>query len=321
MNLKDRIWGEYDVNDDVLIELVKHPELERLKGISQFGLPFEYYPLPQFTRYEHSIGVMLLLQKLGASLEEKVAGLLHDISHTAFSHLVDWVIGTRKDENYQDLQHKRAISIGDLGQFLQKFGFSPDDIGDHKKYSLLEQPSPRLCADRIDYALREFRDWANPGIVDLCKGNLINYNGLIVFSSEESAKAFAYSYMKLQREHWGGAEWMLRWQLFSDTLQYAIKTGIVSMGDFKTNDRNILNMLENSNDDYIASRLKNLRNLKFFITENNPQYTLYKKFRYIDPAYIYGGKTIVLSESDLEYREFLELERVHNSKGHKISLA
>lgn len=34
---------------------------------------------------------MLLLRKLGASLEEQLASLLHDISTFAVSHVADWV--------------------------------------------------------------------------------------------------------------------------------------------------------------------------------------------------------------------------------------
>jgi HD superfamily phosphohydrolase len=34
---------------------------------------------------------MLLVRRLGASLEEQIAALLHDVSHTAFSHVIDSV--------------------------------------------------------------------------------------------------------------------------------------------------------------------------------------------------------------------------------------
>lgn len=52
---------------------------------------------------------MLLLRKLGASLNEQIAGLLHDASHTAFSHTADWVLGHKETEDYQDIHHERIL--------------------------------------------------------------------------------------------------------------------------------------------------------------------------------------------------------------------
>lgn len=66
--------------------------MQRLKGISQFRIPDKYYFKDNYSRFEHSIGVMVLLGKLGASQEEQIAGLLHDVSHKAFSHVYDWVV-------------------------------------------------------------------------------------------------------------------------------------------------------------------------------------------------------------------------------------
>ena len=38
---------------------------------------------------------MLLIKKLGGSVEEQIAGLLHDVSHTAFSHVIDYVFDNK----------------------------------------------------------------------------------------------------------------------------------------------------------------------------------------------------------------------------------
>src|SRR3990167_3900982 len=102
MLIKDRVYGNFQINEPVILELLKSKLVLRLKGISQFGVPDKYHYIKGFSRYEHSVGVMILLRILGASLEEQVAGLLHDVSHTAFSHIVDWVIGQGKTENFQD---------------------------------------------------------------------------------------------------------------------------------------------------------------------------------------------------------------------------
>ncbi len=109
MIIKDRVYGIFKVTSPVILELIKSPSLLRLKKIAQYGVPDKYYHLRGYSRYEHSLGVMLLLKKLGASEKEQIAGLLHDISHTAFSHLVDWVLDQGDKEIFQDDNHKNIF--------------------------------------------------------------------------------------------------------------------------------------------------------------------------------------------------------------------
>src|SRR5205807_2656177 len=147
----------------VLEKLINSPSMQRLKKIKQSGLPKSLYI--EFDRFEHSIGVMLILRILGASLEEQIAGLLHDVSHTAFSHLIDWVMGDTLKEDFQDKNHKKFIKSSEIPKILERYGFDVKRVIKIKSFPLLEQPSPNLCAYRVDYALREFHYWLNPKIV------------------------------------------------------------------------------------------------------------------------------------------------------------
>lgn len=90
MLVNDEIYGEYEV-EAVLQDLIQSKPVQRLKGIHQGGASYLVNPKWNVTRYEHSMGVMLLIRRLGGSIEEQIAGLLHDVSHTAFSHVIDFV--------------------------------------------------------------------------------------------------------------------------------------------------------------------------------------------------------------------------------------
>ena len=211
--------------------------------------------------------------------------------------------------------------LSSLNNILKEHNLDVDKIANYDRFSLLEQPRPYLCADRIDYAIREFKDWANPQIVESCSSQLVNHKGRIVFSSEEGALKFSYNYMKLQREHWGGAEWILRWQIFSEVLRYALDKEILQKENFFRDDQFVLDILEASSDEEILKRLFLLENkLNFKIDDKKPAYVLHKKFRYIDPSYLDGDRELRLSENNKEYSTFLEREREHNKNGHKISL-
>jgi len=203
MKIIDKVYGEEEIWEGVLIDLINSKSVQRLKYVSQFGLPQIYYHLPVYSRYEHSIGVLILLRKLNANLKEQIAGLLHDISHTSFSHIIDWVIGNPAKEDYQDSIYEEVLENSEIPKILKKHNLDHNEIKDLKKFSLLEKEAPSLCADRIDYSLREFIQKDKKNVHFLIE-NLINYNGQIVFNSDKAAKIFAEGYLELQKNHWAG---------------------------------------------------------------------------------------------------------------------
>ena len=174
MFIKDNIYGEFEIEEPILIELINSKPVQRLKGIIQQVIPTRFQRFPWFTRYEHSIGVMLLLRKLGATIEEQVSGLLHDVSHTAFSHMIDMLLYNDLDENFQDKNHENIIKNSEIPKILENYNFDVNKISNPANFSLLEQPAPDLCADRVDYCLRDTYYWANPEKVNFCISNLIN---------------------------------------------------------------------------------------------------------------------------------------------------
>ena len=80
--------------------LLNTRHVQRLRNIQQLGLVDHVYPGANHTRFEHSIGTMHMASVIGQSLsleEEdirriRIAGLLHDVGHSAFSHAVESVL-------------------------------------------------------------------------------------------------------------------------------------------------------------------------------------------------------------------------------------
>lgn len=321
MLASDPIYGDFDLTEPVLLELLHSKPLQRLKGISQYGLPPEMYHHQGFSRYDHCLGVMLLLRKLNASLDEQIAGLLHDVSHTAFSHVVDWVVGNQVQEDFQDTVHEKIISNSEIPSILQKHGFDVTAIIDIKRYSLLEQPSPNLCADRVDYALREYLDWANPVIVPWCVQSLQAYKGKMIFSNQKAASQFARTFLQCQTEHWGDAETVVRYHLLAKALRMGLDEKILAPDDLFQDDAFVIEKLQQSAHPQIMSLLRTLRGkILYTITDNNPDIVTHKKFRYVDPEFL-GNETLLrLSSVDKSYAELLEHHRKLNEQGIHVSL-
>jgi len=310
MIIDDRIYSTYEVSDPVAIELINSNLFQRLKNISQFGLPDKYYHKNGFSRYEHSIGVYILLDKLETSREEKIAGLLHDISHTAFSHLVDWVMGDTSKENYQDNRHSSVLQNREITDILKKYGFESERISNQKLFSLLERKLPYLCADRIDYSLREAGlDLANKIIEDFTV-----IDDRIVFSNRESALLFAQNFLSLQLNHWAGYEAVTRYSLFSRILKKALEKRDLEVKDFSKTDNYVINKLKSANNDEYDQVLFLLeeKDLSFLEEAKKPTY---KKFRYVDPEVLVGEKVSCLSEINSNFKKNLIEAREQNEKG------
>ena len=90
----DPVFGFIKVPRGVLLDIVKHPLVQRLTRIKQLGLASVVYPGAQHTRFQHSLGAFYLTSEAIVSLRQKgififdseaeavqAAILMHDIGH------------------------------------------------------------------------------------------------------------------------------------------------------------------------------------------------------------------------------------------------
>lgn len=315
MKIVDRVYGEYTIEEPILVELIESNPFQRLKGISQYGIPDEFYFYTGYNRYEHCLGVMILLRELGAILEEQIAGLLHDISHTAFSHLIDWIIAKddRKEE-YADTQHQNYLIKTGIDIIIKKHGYDFDRIADCHQFSLLEQEIPDICADRIDYALRQFTFVFPEENHKLYKENFVTHAGKIVCKNHDSALWFATRFLFLQENYWACFEGVSRYEWLSQALKKGIDEKIITLEDFWQDDNFVINKLQRSTNSDIHKILNTLRNKSLTHLPVSQEPT-YKKFRYVDPLFINGDQIQRLSDVDTNFKKIIEHSREENNKG------
>lgn len=250
-------------------------------------------------------------------MEEQVAGLLHDVSTLAFSHVTDWVFskGSEGVEDLHDSIHEEFVRKTEIPKILEKFDFSIERILNEENFTLLERKIPNLCADRIDYALREFKYWLNPRITGGCVKDLVNFNGEMVFADRNIAFDFATNFLELQTRHWGGHEAVARYHLFSKTLKIALKEGLVSKEDFYGEEGMVLSKIEGSQSEEIRSILTTLRRKEIKDFEASVGKRVRKKFRYVDPKIIVGGKLVRLSRLVPSFQKTIDKHRRINRGG------
>ncbi len=295
MEINDRVYGKIIINEFVLIELINSKPIQRLKGINQAGASQYALKGRDVTRYEHSLGVMILLKKLGASIEEQVAGLLHDIPHTAFSHVIDFVFKEKNDNHeFHEKFHEKMILQSEIPQILKKFGFETNRILDEHNFPLLEKPLPDLCADRIDYTLRDMI--AVEGFsdkIDKYLSSLIVYHNEIIFNNESIAKAFAEDYLKMNKERWSNPFEIALYQILADALKIGLDETIINENDLFQDDLYVYTKLKESNNPSILAKLAMLNpNLKIIDDPNDFEFHSKSKLRYIDPKFLNQNNSI-----------------------------
>lgn len=304
MIIQDKIYGRQIIKEPIFIELIDSQPVQRLKKISQFGLPDEYYHKNGYSRYDHSIGVMFLLKRLNSNQEEQIAGLLHDISHYAFSHVADWVFGYETNENLQDSVHAQAFQKGEIHKILIKYNYNPKKICKLEDYKLLDQDLPNLCADRIDYTLREFENYNSKKNLNFCLKSLIIYKNNIVFNNKKAAQIFGQTFIKCQSKHWAGFQAVVRYHLLSSILKQALKQKIITRDDFSTDDEAIIQKILHSQDKNLIKSLNNLK--KKNIKPRLDWRILKKKKRFVGPKYLENGEIYNLSRKDQKFFKLIQ---------------
>jgi len=311
MKLTDQVYGAISVDEPVLVELLQTPAMQRICGVSQWGIPDEFYQRSGFSRFDHSVGVMHLLGLVGASVEEQIAGLLHDVSHTAFSHVVDWVIGEGGNEGYQDEQHERIISESqEMVRVLEKYGYSVSEIVKYEKFTLLEKDAPDICADRVDYVFRE----SSTSDVQACLTGLINHHGEMVFSTQTTALLFADTFLHRQVSHWGSFNASIRYRLFANILREALDKKLIVFEDFWQDDAFVIAKLVDSHDPSVLEKLRVLREEDLYAFPLSGD-VIQKKFRFVDPKFFLDGQLKRLSEVDADYSSRLAFCREQAAAG------
>ncbi|AND06732.1 HD domain-containing protein [Bacillus thuringiensis] len=313
MIISDVLYGEFEV-DQVVEELILSKSVQRLKGIHQAGASYLMNEKWNVTRFEHSVGVMLLVKKLGGSVEEQIAGLLHDVSHTAFSHVIDYVFDN-KDESYHEEIFSSVVKNSEMPAILAKHGYNYEDILlDDSKWTLLERSAPELCADRVDYTLRDMYTYGYISLEEVHSflEDVIAVEKRMVLQSIEMAEWFTETYYKEVIDFFMQPMNIYGNDMLAKTLKVALHKRIIHADDFLLEDDELISKLQQCNDSEVHALLRKVHpNVK--VKEDRDDYDLYQKnkVRLIDPPLLREGEVIpasVVSEnirqmSDIAYEK------------------
>lgn len=314
MLYRDRVYGKISIDEPVILELIASPTLQRLKHIDQAGYFKPHFPHAEpRSRFNHSVGVFLLLKLYGAPLDEQIAGLIHDVSHSAFSHCIDYVLSTGNtyEQSHQDNVFEAFVQDSDIPAILQERGISPAQILNDDNFSLKERPLPDLCADRLDYSLRDGIALGEIEDARIFLDHLIVQNGQWLFKNFAAAERYATFFLRLNAIYYSGLPSARMFLTVGDYLRYALKRNYLSFSDLYTIDQAVLDKIARHLDqDEHLSLLFDRMNGKI-PCHNSPWHydaRVFCKSRVVDPFCLHDGKIMRVSEINPDWRLKLKQE-------------
>ncbi|MCB9420815.1 MAG: HD domain-containing protein [Ardenticatenaceae bacterium] len=297
----DVVYGSIVIEEPVLLALLETAVLQRLNGILQHGISALIGITSPITRLEHSLGAMIMVRRLGGSLEEQIAALLHDVSHTAFSHVIDYVFDGHNSQSYHDEVKEEYVANTEIPAVLARFGYDWRDFLDETRYPLLEQPSPRLCADRLDYFLRDSQPLglATAEEIMFVLDSLIVGENRIAVNNLEAAQWLGYTFMACDDASWANFREVGLYEVTAQAIRRGLVVGAITEADFWLTDEPVWAKLHAHSDAELQSLLRLVTpETRFVWDEDQPTFTVSTKLRAIDPDVVVEGELRPLSTLD-----------------------
>lgn len=324
----ETFYGLIDVEEPVVLELIESPAFQRLKNIHQYGVSYYTTHREELTRYEHSLGVFALLRAKGCSLEEQIAGLLHDVSHTIFSHVGDWIFNRQnQDVDYQSLTHLDFLEKSGLAEILRKYEYVVENIQPKQEnFPALEQPLPTLCADRLDYNIQGafHQNFITKEEAISLFQEIQFINGEWVSSNPELLTKLSRYSIFMTQDCWGSPTNYMQSMWLAEAVLHSLEIEAITMHDIRFGIDNVIwSYLLNSTDPFIKKNMQKILNPSHYYRIVSPEeadFFVTSKFRGINPLMWIDGKYIRLIDIDPALAKEFQIakEKMHNGWAIKL---
>ena len=260
---------------DFLKEYLNVPSLNRIKKIGYFcGMDYaskDIYDFGEYiTRYDHSLTVALLTYKLTKNEKATLAALFHDVASPCFSHVIDYMNKDYSNQESTEEYTERIIREDKkLLKLLKNNNIEVDDIIDFKKYPVVDNKRPRLCADRLDGIILTGALWTK----DLDKETIKEIiDSIELYTNEDDVEEIGFNNEELANKimiinenidvicHSKEDNYMM--ELLASITRDAINLGIITYEDlYQKGEEEILSLIKSNKDVDLKEKLYRFENI------------------------------------------------------------
>ena len=262
-----------------LKKYIELPIMQRLSGIGLLcGTDWTSLYKNRFfySRLDHSVGVALIIWNFTKDKTQTIAGLLHDVSTTVFSHVSDFRKGDALTQtSTEEPTTKMILSDSALCKLMESDGIEPKNVVDYHIYPIADNEIPSLSADRLEYmypsGLALDGSWTFEEIAK-------TYNNLTILKNEENKDELGFKTIEMANLYCKKFcmighilqlnENKLCLQLLSQIMSKAVEQNFLQEEDFMTlSESKIIEKIES----FISKKTLSLEEQKFA--------TMYNTFR------------------------------------------
>ena len=291
--------------EEILLFLRKYlasPSLKRLQKIGYFcGMDYASKEIYNFkekiTRYDHSLTTALLTNRLTKDKTSTIAGLIHDIATPCFAHVIDYMNGDyERQESTEEYTEEIIAKDTYFRTCLKEDQIPLSQVIDFKKYPIVDNERPKLCADRLDGVILTGIGWTK----DITKEDIRKIlQDLTLFQNEENELEMGFQTREIAERvlevsekidrycHTKEDDYMMN--LLAFLTKYAIEKEYIHYKDlYEYTEEDLLKLLKGIKDNYLQEMIYEFEHKKI---EDIEDQTLPKaKVRKLNP--LVNGKRI-----------------------------
>lgn len=304
------LWNIYHPEiPEFLQAAAQTPAMQRLRDVGMnCGCEYTGFPvfagIRPYSRFDHSVGVGLIVWHFTGSRQQAMAGLLHDIATPVFAHVIDFLHGDHMTQESTEADTAAWIRRNrELCRVLERYGLDAEAVEDYHRYSIADNDSPRLCADRLEYTLGNA---VNYGILsdaqaqacyeDLVVGTNEFGEPELVFRSAAWGEIFANAALECSKIYVSDPD-RYAMEALAELLKQAIAQGVLAEGDLYGQEQTVIARLERSE---FREHWKHFRSFHEILRRDTPGTEagwkrIFAKKRCIDPYILQTGRVSALS--------------------------
>lgn len=262
---------------EFLNDYIYTPEMQKLNGINQICGGYwrkENIYEDMYSVLRHSVGVALIIWNFTHDKKQTIAGLFHDISSPAFKHCVDFLNGDAEKQESTEKQTLEVIKNSkEIMNLLKRDNIQLEEISDYKIYTIADNETPKLSADRLEYTFMNGIYYKKVWDLSVIKEI---YEDIQIIENEDNIQELGFKSIKTAEKFidgasklwplWISTEDIITMYFFADIIKKMYNQKYITKEDiYELSEPQIVDLMKNSKDKNISDLFNKFMNCNNFI--------------------------------------------------------